>query len=175
MKTPIKWFITVIIILVMNFTGFAQKSYHTDSIDVLHYNINLYIIDFTNQNISGFTELILKPIYNNLHNIQLDLLSLTIDSVIVNGTKLIVWNYNDTLLNLPLLQPADITDTLIIAVYYYGHPQEDPGINHWGDSNGRGIRHTIWGLVLRLFHIILADAGFRATIILLTELLMIFL
>jgi len=138
MKTPIKWFITVIIILVMNFTGFAQKSYHTDSIDVLHYNINLYIIDFTNQNISGFTELILKPIYNNLHNIQLDLLSLTIDSVIVNGTKLIVWNYNDTLLNLPLLQPADITDTLIIAVYYYGHPQEDPGINHWGGFKWSG-------------------------------------
>lgn len=116
----------------------AQKSYHTDSIDVLNYNIELEITDFTNQLISGHTEVELTPKYNNLHNVQLDLLSFFIDSITINGVEQNFWDYNDTLLTIPLLQPANISDTLSVTVYYYGHPQEDPGANHWGGFKWSG-------------------------------------
>lgn len=132
MKLNAKLLIVILMLLTISNTGFSQKSYHTDSIDVIHYDIHLDISDIASQNIGGYTELKIKPKFNNLHKVQLDLLSFFIDSVMVNGNKQIYWDYDDTLLSLPLTQVANISDTLTVAVYYYGHPQEDPGASHWG-------------------------------------------
>ena len=132
MKIDSKLLIALLMLLIFNKVGYSQKSYHPDSIDVLHYNIHLEITDIIGQKISGYTELRLKPKINNLHNIQLDLLLFSIDSITINGNKQLVWNYNDTLLSIPLSQVAHLNDTLIVVVYYFGHPQEDPGASHWG-------------------------------------------
>lgn len=137
MKAKLKLIlISFTLLIVINVT--AQKFYHTDSIDVINYNIHLNITDYTNQFISGNTEVELIPKYNNLHNIQLDLLSFFIDSITVNGVYQYFWDYDDTLLTIPLLQPASVSDTLKVAVFYYGHPQEDPGVNHWGGFKWSG-------------------------------------
>jgi len=135
----VKKIILFILLFVTTFYNLnAQKSYHADSIDVLNYNIHLNITDFNNQNIIGFTELKLVPKYNNLHYIQLDLLSFFIDSITINGVYQSFWDYDDTLLSIKLIQPAFTSDTINVAVYYYGHPQEDPGINHWGGFKWSG-------------------------------------
>jgi aminopeptidase N len=132
MKPKAKLFIAIFLLLIINTTGFSQKSYHADSINVLHYNIHLDITDITNKFITGYTELKIVPKIDNLHNIQLDLLSFFIDSVIINGNKQLTWDYDDTLLSLPLSQVAHLNDTLNVSVHYYGYPQEDPGASHWG-------------------------------------------
>lgn len=137
MKANIKLIIIVFFSLII-INVKAQKSYHTDSIDVINYNIHLNITDYVNQVISGNTVIQLIPKSNNLHNIQLDLLSFFIDSITINGVYQNFWDYDDTLLTISLLQPVNVTDTLNVAVFYYGHPQEDPGANHWGGFKWSG-------------------------------------
>ena len=132
MKRKAKLLIAIFILLIFSKTGYSQKSYHPDSINVLNYSIHLDITNITNKFISGYTELTIVPKIDNLHNVQLDLLSFFIDSVIINGNKQLLLDYDDTLLTLPLSQVAHLNDTLIVAIYYYGYPQEDPGTSHWG-------------------------------------------
>lgn len=114
------------------FSTFHLKASHSDSIDVIHYDIHLEITDFANQTISGFVELTIVSKLNNLNQVNLDLLEMVIDSITVNDVKVTVFTYDDRTLQIPLPSIANAQDTIRIAVYYFGHPQEDPGINHWG-------------------------------------------
>ena len=106
-----------------------QKAYHSDSLDVLNYDINLDITDFTNQKISGHTLLKIVPKVNNLSNIALDLQQLTIDSIFVDSVKNTTYNYNDTLINITVL-PYNTSDTVLVNIFYHGTPQIDP--SSWG-------------------------------------------
>lgn len=108
------------------------KASHSDSIDVVHYNINLEITDFTNQMIYGYVELTVRSKINGLNQINLDLLEMVIDSVTVNDVKIINIQYDDRTIQIPIQPAININDTVRVTVYYFGHPQEDPGINHWG-------------------------------------------
>ena len=102
---------------------------HSDSIDVLHYTINLNITDFTTHTITGNTELQITPVVDNVNNIALDLLQLTVDSVQINGTTTTFY-YNDTLLNISTLAMIGQTDTVLVKVFYHGHGQIDA--SNWG-------------------------------------------
>jgi len=135
------FFILTLLILFLGFNQIkSQNNYitHSDSINVLHYDIRLNITDFTNKRISGYTELTILSRINNLNNISLDLLTMQIDSIIINDNKVISYNYNDTLLKLPAPQSISINDTLIVRIYYAGKPQQDPGINGWGGFKWSG-------------------------------------
>ncbi len=107
----------------------TPKAYHSDSLDVINYDINLNITDFTNKIISGYTLLKIVPKVNNLTNIPLDLQQLTIDSIFVDSIKTTSFNYNDTLINIAVL-PYNVTDTILVKIYYHGTPQIDP--SSWG-------------------------------------------
>lgn len=132
MKVIIKYLLISLLAINVLGNAYSQPVLHSDKIDVLHYNINLEISDFTNQTISGFTELTIVPKVSNLQSIELDLLAFFIDSITVDSVYLPFWDYNDTLLIMPLLQTYGTDDTLKVAVFYYGHPQQDPGIDGWG-------------------------------------------
>ncbi len=123
-----------IVLITVVFYLFVSNTYalHSDSIHVVHYGIHLQITDFTNQTISGFTELTLVPKINPLDYIHLDLLSLQIDSITLNGSAVSTYLYNDTLLRIPVATKTKNTDTLHVFIYYHGHPLEDPGTDHWG-------------------------------------------
>ncbi len=108
------------------------KASHYDSIDVVHYEITLEITDFTNKMISGYTELKIIPKILPLDQINLDLLELIIDSIMVNNKKVPNFMYDDRTIQIPLDSPATTYDTITVVVYYFGHPQEDPGPNKWG-------------------------------------------
>jgi len=108
----------------------AIKSSSSDSLDVIHYDINLDISYFSNHNINGYTELEIVPLYNSINQISLDLLHLNIDSIFIGTSKIQNWQYNDTLVNIPLPSSISIGDTIHCKMYYQGTPIVDP--SGWG-------------------------------------------
>jgi hypothetical protein len=108
----------------------AQNSI-SDTIDILHYTVKLDITDFTTDTIRGGTILTITPRINNVFTLPLDLLHMTIDSVVQNN-GLLFYSYNDTLLTVSLAGAMNIGDTTDVAVWYHGRPQLDPGPSVWG-------------------------------------------
>lgn len=106
----------------------ALRNKRSDTIDVLHYEVNLDITDFTTKVVKGNTKVLFSPKVASVGTISLDLLKFTIDSVKHNGS-LLTYTYNDTLLISQFGSAIVDTDTTTIEVYYHGVPQEDPA---WG-------------------------------------------
>ncbi|MBI2967447.1 MAG: T9SS type A sorting domain-containing protein [Bacteroidetes bacterium] len=103
----------------------------SDTIDILHYTINLNITDFTNKKIRGNCNIFFKPKMDGITNIRFDLLQLTVDSVIFNGTPL-TFSYDDTLITAWFPLPVNSSSQYNISVYYRGTPQMDGGGSGWG-------------------------------------------
>lgn len=142
---PISLFIAFLtsILLLNNFTAQHTCSHHhpsvnsyerasiqrSDTIDVLHYNVFLDITDYTNKVIKGHCKIKYKSLQNNISNINLDLLSMTIDSVKAHNS-ILNYSYNDTLLSVTLPGVLNQNDLDSLTVYYHGIPQQDP--SGWG-------------------------------------------
>ena len=107
-----------------------SKTTATDSIDVLHYEIDLDIIYLSQHKIEGNTKLQIIPKYNNINSISLDLQHLTVDSIFINNNKNQNWTHNDTLISIQLNSTINTADTIDCQVYYHGNPQKDP--SGWG-------------------------------------------
>jgi hypothetical protein len=121
---------TISFILVFaSITSFAQKS-HSDVIDVQHYIINLDITNTTTSYISGYADVVLKPVAENTEIIPLDLLELVVDSVKCDLSEVEGYTYNDTLLRVDLATSFGPADEITITVYYHGDPVTDP--SNWG-------------------------------------------
>lgn len=103
----------------------VDHNHRSDSLDVLHYHINLNITSVTSSPISGYTELRVVPKMNGITTLNLDLLKMTVDSILMNGNAL-TYNYNDTLLKINLGNAFNLGDTMLIKVAYHGIPQNDP-------------------------------------------------
>lgn len=101
----------------------------SDTIDILNYQINLEIIDFTNKRIKGNCRIAFKSKQNNINTLSLDLLRMTIDSI-KSGNQLLSYTYNDTLLIVQLPNTLNINDNDTITVFYNGQPQTDA--SGWG-------------------------------------------
>lgn len=101
----------------------------SDTVDILNYTINLNITDFSNKIISGNTILKFKPKVNGYRYLRVDLLRLTIDSILLGNNKL-PYHYNDTLLSINLLSNYQSSDTISVKVFYRGTPQIDA--TGWG-------------------------------------------
>ena len=137
-----KILITLLIFSTLSLASFAQisprcshnsptyKTMTSDSIDVLHYSINLDIIYLSKKSISGYTDLLITPKINGLSSIKLDLMQLNVDSIFMANQSIVNWNYNDTLLSFSLLNNMNIGDTVLCRVYYHGQPVKDP--SGWG-------------------------------------------
>ena len=101
--------------------GFAQQ--RTDSVHVAHYDLTLSVVDFTNHVVEGRTELTVVAKVNNLHQLRLDLMGLTTDSVKVNEQTA---NFShvgeDIFIDVPTMQSGD---TAQVRVFYHGVPPHD--------------------------------------------------
>ena len=106
------------------------KTTTSDTMDVLHYDINLDIVYLSKKSISGYTDLKMTTKHNGLTFVKLDLLKLSIDSINVDGQSISSWSYNDTILSFALVNAMNIGDTVICSVYYHGMPIKDP--SGWG-------------------------------------------
>lgn len=108
----------------------AQTVGRSDTLNVIHYEINLEITDFANKFISGYATLTMTPRMDNVNMINLDLLALNVDSVRLNQLEMLAFSHNGTWLQIPLNDPIMIGDTIQLSVYYHGNPVKDP--SDWG-------------------------------------------
>lgn len=99
-------------------------SYAQPTIDILHYDINLDVLNFAQGKLKGNTSLRFKTL-TSTNTISIDLLQLGIDSIKDPSGKL-KYTYNDTTINITLNTTIPANDTSIIKVYYQGQPFKDP-------------------------------------------------
>ncbi|MCX6232814.1 MAG: M1 family aminopeptidase [Bacteroidetes bacterium] len=117
------------------------KALSSDSIDVLHYDIHLDISHTIQNQLIGFTEVKITPKINNIGNISLELLYLSIDSIKLNNSNNSFTYINNKIL-IPLSTTANINDTLNVKVFYHGTPHIE--------SSGWGGFHISSGLSYNL-------------------------
>ena len=129
-------YLLITVVFVCSF--FSQTFAHSDTLDVIHYNINLEITDFENKTINGYTVLNIKTIVDNVDVVCLDLLQLQVDSVKITGQSNINFLYNDTLLQIIPEQAFNTNDEFELYVYYQGEPVVDP--SGWGGFYFSGQR-----------------------------------
>ncbi|MBP5710819.1 MAG: T9SS type A sorting domain-containing protein [Bacteroidales bacterium] len=114
------------ILIVFSFFMTVNAQHRTDSLHVAHYDINLAVTDFSNHTISGNTVLKLVTKVAGLTEITLDLESLTVDSVTVNGLSALFIQAPPALkIQLPLQSSAG--DTLTVDVACHGVPASGQG------------------------------------------------
>jgi len=101
----------------------------SDTMNILHYTINMNITDFVTDTLRGNTVIQFTPKINNRTTLSLDLLEFTVDSIVINNTYP-AYSYNDTLLVIVLPSVMNTGDTSSIAIYYHGKPQMDA--SGWG-------------------------------------------
>ena len=101
----------------------------SDTVDILNYQINLDMTNITGQVITGNCVVTFTPKINGVNTLQLDLQSLTVDSITSQGS-LLAFTHNDTLIDITLPSVLNTTDTSSVTVYYGGSPQMDP--SGWG-------------------------------------------
>lgn len=99
-----------------------------DSLDILHYTVILDMSDHVGARMEGSCAVRFKTKDQAVEALPLDLLSLQVDSVLMDGQKL-VFDYNDTLLNVRFAKRIAPQKEQTVTVYYQGHPQED---KRWG-------------------------------------------
>lgn len=107
----------------------AQTPYpydtRSDSIAITHYDIRLDLRDFTTFILYGHTSVNFEPIVNNIQEIRLDLMGLTVDSVQdINGNNLTFTTHTNGF-TVDLGATYNTGDATGIQVYYHGNPVED--------------------------------------------------
>jgi len=100
----------------------------SDTIDIVHYNVTLSVIDFTGQRIYGNCAITFTPEMNNVQMLPLDLLNMQVDSVTGFGSAL-TFSYDSLYLAINLPVVMNIGDTATVTVWYQGRPTPDPS---WG-------------------------------------------
>jgi aminopeptidase N len=138
-----KRFLLSYVLCLTSFVSFAQDfeihrpvhelrgvthSLRSDTIDILHYDIHLYV-PVSSGNITGYTSAKFSPKMNGINSVSFDLLKMTIDSVKI-GNSVLSYTYDDTLLVSFFPTTMNDSDTSEIFIYYHGIPQMDP--SSWG-------------------------------------------
>lgn len=102
----------------------SAENLRSDTFDILKYTVNLEIGNTSSQVISGNTQVRFAPKQNNRAFIRFDLLKLTVDSI-KEGSALLTYAYNDTIIKINFITPKNTADTSVVTVYYKGTPQID--------------------------------------------------
>lgn len=127
---------TPVISIAQSASKATNSALYSDTIDVLHYNIQLLDINVTQKTLKGYTEVTFKPVINGVSALPLELISLTTDSVFMNGNKITDFVHNGSLLRITLPETLNNTDTAVVGVYYHGTPFTDP--SNWGGVHFSG-------------------------------------
>lgn len=107
----------------------AASISRSDTIDIAEYVVSLDVTDFAGQMITGSTDVDFQCKLDGVSSISLDLLELTVDSVMMNGAQL-SYTYDDTLLTVALPTVMNTSDQGIVSVHYHGSPVKDD--SDWG-------------------------------------------
>ncbi|MNJ85115.1 Aminopeptidase N [compost metagenome] len=98
----------------------------SDSISIQHYNVQLDLRDFSTFIVKGETEIIFEPLVNNISEIKLDLVGLTIDSVHDANGDLLSFTAASLGYKINLGGTYNTGNSTSIAVFYHGSTVHDP-------------------------------------------------
>ncbi len=101
----------------------------SDTIHAAHYAIYIDTLNYATKSLRAHTTVKLFSKQNNVTNISLSLLKLTVDSI-VSGNQLLSYSYNDTTLSITPTNILNQNDSIILSVYYHGAPKQDA--SGWG-------------------------------------------
>lgn len=139
----LRFFSFVILVLLPLTSVMAQSAVirnrtalYSDTIDVLHYDIHLTDINVTLKTIKGYMAVKFTPLMNGISVMPLELISLTVDSVFMNGNPISGFTHTGTLVRIPLPVTMNSGDTAVALVYYHGTPFTDP--SNWGGVHFSG-------------------------------------
>ena len=109
-----------------------EKSAISDTLDALHYYINLTVTDFTGKEISGYTEIEMTTKVDNTNEVKLELMDLTVDSIFIDNVENTIYSHTDNILTIPLTASINPGDIVMVRVHYHGVPfHESWGGFHW--------------------------------------------
>jgi hypothetical protein len=104
----------------------------SDTLSALHYEIHLTEVDFVEKTITAKTVVTLQSKIDGLTHATLELLELTVDSVLVNGLPATDYQHISPRLTVPLAAPLNSGDVVEVTVAYHGAPfHESWGGFHW--------------------------------------------
>ncbi|UCG27487.1 MAG: M1 family metallopeptidase [Bacteroidales bacterium] len=122
-----------VIFLSWNFTQYKERNEYPnsriDTINVVHYTINLESLDFDSHSITGFTDIQIVLMQDYLDTIILDLAELVVDSVWIDEVPIVPFTYNGRWIRIPLPYKFDRGTSIQVTVFYHGMPVKDP---RWG-------------------------------------------
>lgn len=93
----------------------------SDTIDILHYNINLDFREFSSAVIKGFCEISIKSKMENVGSITLDLLDFDIDSVEAQG-QLLTYSRDNNFITVHFPSPLGVDGEYEFSIHYNGQP-----------------------------------------------------
>lgn len=98
----------------------------SDSINIVHYNVQLDVRDFTTFVLAGQTEVIFKPLVNGITEIRLDLIGLGVDSIKDPNGNNLSFSPETTGFTVNLGTTFNAGDSTSIDIFYHGSPVQDP-------------------------------------------------
>ena len=112
-----------------------ERSLVSDTLDALYYEIHLTSVNTTAKTIGAWTVVTLESKIDNVSQVTLELLDLTVDQVFVNGIEVTGFTHNNPWLYIPLSSPVNTGDQVSIKVVYHGEPfHENWGGFHWSGT-----------------------------------------
>ncbi len=98
-----------------------------DSIDILHYTLNINITDLRHSTICGIADIQAYTLVDSVHTVRLLLEPpLTIDSVWIDEEPVRFRSGKGNHVVIYLPAPADKENTILMTFFYQGHPAHDP-------------------------------------------------
>ncbi|MES2622068.1 MAG: hypothetical protein V4615_14555, partial [Bacteroidota bacterium] len=114
-----------ILFLIFNLPAYSED-FRSDTVDIRTYQLHLDLSNFTTKILYGDVTMGCKAKMNGVSGIRLDLQQLIVDTVVVDGYY-VPYSYNDTLLDIDMLNTFNISDSFTLRVVYHGHPLQMPG------------------------------------------------
>jgi len=106
----------------------------SDSIDIEKTTLQLDISNFAQQQISGKADIEFSAKVNGVSEIRLDLLGMTIDSVVSSLAP--TWTFDGSLLRISWPGALNAGETATVTVHYHGTPAQDA--SSWGGFYWQG-------------------------------------
>lgn len=120
MSQTFKLFLSIFFLALFGCEVMAQER----GFNVVHYDLSFDFLDFSAAELHGRALLEIEIDDSSLDTLHLDLLELSVDSVLQNGLPL-SFNHNDTILSIALNQSANFGDTLSFSIHYGGAPHAE--------------------------------------------------
>jgi aminopeptidase N len=112
----------------------AHKPLVSNNIYVVHYNIQLDVLDFTNRVIYGATVITFTPAEASLSQVNLELRQLVIDSLAFDGDIIQSFTHDGDALQIILPAALSPGDTSQLSIWYHGVPFSES----WGGFHFSG-------------------------------------